>query len=433
MKRLLTLFLLAAFALTGCGISSDTPTLEATVSLGTVAPPATTLPSGSSLPPATTLPPVTTVPPETTLPPATTPPATTGPVDEIPPVDPLVAYLNSMSLEEKVGQLFVVAPEQFLSKYSTVTSVTDAIREGLKKYPVGGIILFGENIKSPEQLTALNRDLQGTSSTPLFIAVDEEGGRVARLAKNDAFDLPTYQSAAAVGATGDPENARNMGRTIGSYLAKYGFNLDFAPVADVNTNPNNTVIGTRAFSSDPSVAGKMAAAFADGLRENGIISTFKHFPGHGDTAEDSHSGLAYNNKDRQSLEKCEWLPFMEAKSTDMVMVGHIALPQVTGNQTPATMSYEIVTEILKEDLGFSGLVVTDSLQMGAITDSYSSGEAALLALKAGCDILLMPNNLPAAFEAVVAAVEDGTLSAQWLDATVLRILQFKQAHGILNF
>lgn len=344
----------------------------------------------------------------------------------------MAVYLSTMTLEEKVGQLFIVAPEQLLGKYSAVTKMTDNLKAGLAKYPVGGIILFGENIQSPSQLKELTKQFQKAAGIPLFMAVDEEGGRVARLANNADFNLPKYESAAAVGATGDPQNAHVMGETIGAYLTQYGFNLNFAPVADVNTNPNNTVIGTRAFSSDPVVAGNMAAAFASGLGQKGVISTFKHFPGHGDTAEDSHSGLAVNHKDRETLEKCEWLPFMKATSRDMVMVGHIALPAVTGNMTPATMSQEIVTRILKKDLGFDGLVITDSLQMGAITDSYNSGDAAITALKAGCDILLMPNDLPSAFHAVVAAVKDGTLNEQWLDGTVRRILEFKQAHGILT-
>ena len=338
-----------------------------------------------------------------------------------------------MTLKQKVGQLFAVAPEQLLSKYNAVTKVTDALKDGLTKYPVGGIILFSENVVSPDQLSALNRELKAASGIPLFLGVDEEGGRVARLANNSAFDLPKYESAASVGASGNPEDARLMGKTIGAYLKEYGFNLDFAPVADVNTNPNNTVIGNRAFSSDPVIAAKMAAAFSEGMEEAGIISTFKHFPGHGDTAEDSHSGLAVNHKDRQTLESCEWLPFLKAGSNDMVMVGHIALPEVTGGMTPATLSYEVVTEILKKDLGFSGLVITDSMQMGAITDSYNSGEAAVAALKAGCDIILMPNDLPSAFNAVVDAVNNGILSVQWLDSTVTRILKFKQTHGMLTF
>ncbi len=395
MKRLVILFLTAAVFLSGCHIAADQDT-KATVSTGTVASPPTI--------PSTT---------------------TTAP-------DPLDVYLKNMTLIQKVGQLFIVAPDQFLSRYSAVTTVTDTLREGLSQYPVGGIILFTENVVSPDQLTVLNRELQAVSPIPLFLGTDEEGGRVVRLAKNEAFSLPEYESAAAVGASGNPEDALDMGRTIGAYLKEYGLNLDFAPVADVNTNPKNPIIGIRAFSSDPVIAGKMAAAFADGLRETGIISTFKHFPGHGDTAEDSHSGLAINYKNRESLENCEWLPFLEAKSTDMVMVGHIALPEVTGDMTPATMSHEIVTEILKNDLGFSGLVITDAMNMGAITESFSSGEAAVAALQAGCDIILMPNDLPSAFNAVVDAVEDGTLSTQWLDDTVRRILAFKQTHGILT-
>lgn len=398
MKHLLALLLLPALLLAGCG------------AVATVSNPETTVSTGTSLPPATTVPSATTLPP-----------------------DPMAAYLSAMTLEQKVGQLFIVTPEQLLPKYSAVTAMSDALKEGLSQYPVGGIILFGENIKSPDQVTALNRELMAASDIPLFLAVDEEGGRVARLARNDAFDLTQYKSAAAVGASGDPADARDMGRTIGAYLQEYGFNLDFAPVADVNTNPKNTVIGTRAFSSDPVIAGKMAAAFADGLREKRVISTFKHFPGHGDTAEDSHLGLAVNHKGREALENCEWLPFREAEATDFVMVGHIALPQVTGDMTPATMSYEIVTEILKEDMGFSGLVITDSLQMAAITDSFSSAEATLTALKSGCHIILMPDDLPEAFNAVLAAVKDGTLSTEWLDEAVKHILQFKQTHGILTF
>lgn len=394
MKRLTTLLLLAALMLVGCDMADIPHDSETTASSGTVVPSATTVPSTT---------------------------------------DPMQVYFSSLTLEQKVGQLFVVAPEQLLDSYSAVTEVTDELKEGLSQYPVGGIILFGENVISPDQLTALNRDLKAFSKIPLFLGVDEEGGRVARLAKNDAFDLPQYKSAAAVGASGDPEDAHRMGLTIGKYLKEYGFNLDFAPVADVNTNPQNTVIGNRAFSSDPVIAAQMSAAFAGGLSESGIIATFKHFPGHGDTTEDSHSSLAVNHKDRQTLENGEWLTFLNAGHTDMVMVGHIALPEVTGNMTPATLSYEIVTEILKEDMKFDGLVITDSLQMGAITNSYTSGEATLAALKAGCDMILMPDDLPAAFNTVLSAIRDGTLSAGWLDDTVMRILNFKQIHGILTF
>lgn len=348
------------------------------------------------------------------------------------PADPLDTLLSGMTLRQKVGQLFIVRPDALQSDGSSPTQLTDAMLAVLADYPVGGIAMFGQNIVSPDQIISFNGALQNASDIPMFLCVDEEGGIVARLANHRAFDLPRYKSAASVGSSGDPADALAMGSTIGAYLSQYGFNLDFAPVADVNTNPDNPVIGTRAFSSDAATAAEMASAMAQGLRSQGIIAVFKHFPGHGDTAEDSHAGIAVSYKSEAEMRECEWLPFLEASSEDFVMVGHVAVPEITGDLTPATMSHQVVTEILKEELGFRGLVVTDAMEMGAITDTYTSAEAAVLALQAGCDILLMPENLQEAFDGVVAAVEDGTLSMEWLDETVRRILECKQANGILD-
>ena len=370
-----------------------------------------------------------TAPTETTQPADTLPAVATFPADIA--SDPLELLLANLTVEEKVGQLFLVAPEQLLPDAGPLTAMSAPLGEALCRYPVGGIILFAQNILSPAQLEAFNQELSLACTIGPFLAVDEEGGRVARLANHEAFDLPRYQNATAVGSSGNPADALDMGRAIGAYLKEYEFNLDFAPVADVNTNPSNPVIGTRAFSSDPEVAAEMAAAFTAGLNEYGIIGTYKHFPGHGDTAQDSHSGLAVSYKTREELESCEWLPFLEAGTADFIMVGHIALPNVTGDMTPATLSPQIVTEILKEQLLFTGLIVTDAMNMGAITESYGAGEAAVGALLAGCDIILMPENLPEAFDAVLTALEDGRLSAKWLEDTVLRILEFKQLHGIL--
>ena len=337
--------------------------------------------------------------------------------------------LSRMTLREKVGQLFIVTPDALTADGSSPTALLDDMAENLIHYPVGGIIHFSENMVSPEQIREFNRDLQQASSVALFLCVDEEGGSVARLANSRGFDLPVFPSA---GSIRNAAAARNMGSTIGAYLAEFGFNVNFAPVADVNTNPYNPVIGIRAFSADPAAAAAMASAFANGLAEHGIIATYKHFPGHGDTAQDSHLGIAVSEKSAEEMALCEWLPFMEATAGDMVMVGHIAAPQITDDMLPASLSRRLVTEILKGQLGFSGLVVTDSMQMGAITNTYSSGEAAVLALQAGCDIILMPENLAKAFDAVLAAVENGQLSEEWLDETVLRILRFKYAHGILE-
>ena len=350
--------------------------------------------------------------------------------------DPLVLQLESMTLEEKVGQLFMVtpgtlglpqikAPMEALSQ-EQLTQMENAIREIFAKYPVGGIVQFAADLYSPEQITAYNALLQRAAEIPLFLGIDEEGGTVARLANHSAFDLPQYQSAGAVGASGNPEDALEMGQTIGAYLGEYGFNMDFAPVADVNTNPNNPVIGNRAFSSHCNVAGQMAKAMAEGLEEQGIVPVFKHFPGHGDTAQDSHEEVAYSHKTLEELQACEFIPFSGLTENQCVMVGHIALPEVTGNMTPATLSSEIVTGLLREKLGFRGLILTDSMVMEAITDNYSSAEASLLALEAGCQIILQPADFPSAFAGVVEAVEAGTFPEEQLNTVVLQILRFKQ-------
>lgn len=350
--------------------------------------------------------------------------------DAAPAADPLDLLLAALSREEKVGQLFIAAPEQLLPNAGALTAMSAPLGEALCRYPVGGIILFADNILSPAQLEAFNQELSLACGIGPFLAVDEEGGTVSRLANSPAFDLPRYRNAAAVGSK---EEALEMGSTIGEYLKRYEFNLDFAPVADVNTNPRNPIIGKRAFSADPEVAARMAAAFTAGLNEHGIIGCYKHFPGHGDTAQDSHSGLAITYRTREEMESCEWIPFREAGSADFVMVGHIAAPDITGDMTPATLSYRMVTEILKGDLGFSGLVITDAMNMGAITRDYPAGEAAVAALQAGCDVILMPEDLPEAFEAVLAALDSGSLTMEWLDETVRRILEFKELHGILDF
>ena len=383
----------------------------------------------------------TPTPPETTEAPTKTTteaqPETTQPPTEAPTEpDPLVLQLEAMTLEEKVGQLFMVtpgtlglpqikAPMEALSQ-EQLTQMENAIREIFAKYPVGGIVQFAADLYSPEQITAYNALLQRAAEIPLFLGIDEEGGTVARLANHSAFDLPQYQSAGAVGASGNPEDALKMGQTIGAYLGEYGFNMDFAPVADVNTNPNNPVIGNRSFSSDCNVAGQMAKAMAEGLEEQGIVPVFKHFPGHGDTAQDSHEEVAYSHKTLEELQACEFIPFSGLTENQCVMVGHIALPEVTGDMTPATLSSEIVTGLLREKLGFRGLILTDSMVMEAITDNYSSAEASLLALEAGCQIILQPADFPSAFAGVVEAVEAGTFPEEQLNAVVLQILRFKQ-------
>lgn len=349
--------------------------------------------------------------------------------------DPVEVLIGEMTLTEKVGQLFLIRPEALdpdQPQSQGETELTEAMVQTLGDYPPGGVVLFSQNLENPDQLLELTAQLQASSSVGLLLGVDEEGGLVARLANHPAFPLPTYESAGAVGASGDSGQAFAMGQTIGEYLRRYGFNLDFAPVADVNTNPDNPVIGSRAFSDDADQVTKMAAAMAEGLQAAGIIPTFKHFPGHGDTAQDSHTGLAVNEKTRQALEKCEWLPYRQLTNRECVMVGHIAVPEITGDDTPASLSEILVTQILRRELGFQGVVITDSLEMQAITDSYEGGEAAVRAIEAGCDLLLMPGDYRTAFQAVLTAVEEGRISQTRLDESLGRILNLKLAYGLLN-
>jgi beta-N-acetylhexosaminidase len=350
--------------------------------------------------------------------------------------------LDSMTLRQKVGQMFIVrvdsldfskTAEEINDPYSPgITALNDILKENLSQYPVGGFIIRGKNIDNPDQLSALNKELCENSHSAPFIATDEEGGAVARLANSKNFNLPKYKSAADVGSSGKYEDGYNMGNTIGRYLNKYGFNVDFAPVADVNTNKDNPVIGSRAFSSDATIVGMMSRAFADGLINNKITPTFKHFPGHGDTLQDSHIETAVSYKTLNELRECEFIPFLSAGEKEFIMVGHIALPNVTGDNTPATMSKKLVTDILKGELHFKGLVITDSMAMDAIDKNYTPEEAAVNSLYAGCDIILEPAETAAAFDGIVSQVENGNIKEADLDEKVLRILEFKENMGILK-
>ena len=359
-----------------------------------------------------------------------------------PTAAPLTAA--DLTLEEKVGQLFLVRPDALDPARTPqqiedpdaagATALTDAMRATLARIPVGGVVLFGKNIADAGQLAAFTADLQAAGRVPLLLAVDEEGGAVARLANSGALDLPRYESAAAVGAEG-PEAVRTMYRTIGGYLREYGFALDFAPVADVNTNPDNPVIGSRAFSADPQTAAACVRAAVEGLGEAGVLACLKHFPGHGDTAQDSHEEAAVTEKTLAALRSGEWAPFAAGitAGAPLVMVGHItapnALPPAESDRL-AGFSATVLNDWLRGELGFEGLVVTDSLAMGAVTRRYSSGEAALAALQAGADLLLMPADLEEAYTAVVQAVESGRWPESELDARVERIMAAKRAAGL---
>lgn len=333
-----------------------------------------------------------------------------------------------MTLREKVGQLFNVRVESLVPGASgSVTGGSEALTDFFRKYPCGGVTLFAANITYPYQTTVFTEYLHGLDNYPL-ICVDEEGGRVARIGRNGNFPVTRVGTMASVGATGDPQKAREAGSTIGEYLCRYGFDMDLAPVSDVNTNPDNVVIGDRAFGSSPELVGSMVEAFMGGLKQQKVEGCLKHFPGHGDTSTDSHYGYAESLKTWEELSGCEMIPFRAgiAAGAKMIMTAHVCLPNVTGSSTPSTLSPMVLTDILRGRLGYKGVIITDSMEMGAITQQYTNEEATLLALEAGVDILLTPQDYPKAFDAVMKAVEDKRISVQMIDERVSRILALKK-------
>lgn len=347
------------------------------------------------------------------------------------------ARLQSMTLREKVGQLFYVRPELLDTDIQwtvnddlvaiSLQEITTKMRNLNKDYPVGGIVLYAHNIKNAAQLSRLISQIRTLNGQPL-LCIDEEGGRVARIANNDSFNLKKYESMEAIGNTGNLQNAYECGKTIGIYLHCYGFDIDFAPVADVNTNPENIVIGPRAFSDNPAVVAPMVTSYLQGLKDAGITGCIKHFPGHGDTKADTHFGYAQSMKTWEQMKDCEMVAFRAAIAwgCQMVMTAHIVAPNVTGTDVPSTMSPEILLEKLRHELGYQGVIITDSMEMGAITQQYTAAEAAVKSIQAGADIVLGPKNFVEAFDAVVAAVQDGIIAEERINQSLHRVLKLKQ-------
>lgn len=335
--------------------------------------------------------------------------------------------LETMSLEEKVYQMFVVTPEQ-LTGVGTVTAAGNTTKECLEKYPVGGLIYLAPNIVSKEQTMEMLGKSQEyaleTEGLPLFLCVDEEGGRVTRVAKNASFGIDKVKP---MGEVKSAEEAYEIGSQIGKYLSEIGFNVDFAPDADVLTNSNNTVIGDRSFGDNADVVTEYAIAYSEGLHAYGVLSTFKHFPGHGATTDDTHKGIASTDKSLEELKESELVPFQAAQENgvDMVMISHISLPTVLGDHTPCTLSHYMITEILRQELGYEGIVVTDAMNMGAITNNYNNNQAVIKAFNAGVDLVLAPADFKSAAASVVAAVENGEIDIKTIDESVERIIMKK--------
>ena len=351
--------------------------------------------------------------------------------------------IKSMTLEEKIGQLFIIRPDSLNPDLTTeqinnpnaygVTEMNNQMIELLKRYHIGGVVFFQKNILSPTQMTDFINEIKEQSEIPLFIGIDEEGGLVSRIANSKGFNVTKYESMETIGMSGDSKKAYEVGITIGSYLKQYGFNINFAPVADVNTNPDNIVIGSRSFGSDPQLVAKMVSEAIDGFHQAGIMCCIKHFPGHGDTKEDTHKGYVYTEKTWEDLMRYELIPFINAlEHTDMIMISHITTPNITSDGLPSSLSYEMIEGKLRKELNYNGVVITDSMAMGAITQEYTSGTGAVKAVVGGSDIILMPENFKEAYEGIYDAVKKGSIKEKRIDESVLRILSLKEKYDLLK-
>lgn len=344
--------------------------------------------------------------------------------------DPVADKVADMTLEEKVAQMFVVAPEALSDGDGAVTSA-DEIEGEMSRLAPGGVIMFAANLEDPEQTRKMNAGIQAASQKAVgldaFIAVDEEGGSVARIAGNEAFGVSDVGDMCDVGASGDADAARDVGRSIGGYLSELGFNLDFAPSADVWCGSADDFIRYRSFGTDPQLVGEMVASEIEGFSETGVLSCAKHFPGIGGVEGDSHETQIYSMKDADALAEHELVPFEAAieAGVPMIMVGHLSTPAISGSDVPASLNADIVTGLLRERLGYGGLVITDSLAMGAVDGYAADADVAVKVVEAGADLVLMPKDYHAACEGLLSAVEGGRISESRIDESVCRIVSAK--------
>lgn len=331
--------------------------------------------------------------------------------------------IAEMPLEDKVAGLFIVTPEA-LTDTDAVTRAGDTTKEKMRERAVGGLIYFSQNIQDADQLTEMLSNTKSFSKYPIFLAVDEEGGSVSRVAESGLAENVGNMS--DVGNSGDAARAQETGVTIGTYLSELGFNLDFAPVADVVAEGNVT-IGERSFGSDTNLVAPMVAATVEGLQNTGVSACLKHFPGLGDTTEDTHEGMAATDKTLDDFTSVDF-PVYQAgieAGADLIMVSHLSAPNVTGDNTPASLSNKMITEILRGQLGYQGVVITDAMNMTAITDYYTPDDAAVKALQAGADMILMPEDFETAYNGVLEAVNNGTLTEERIDESLRRIYRVK--------
>lgn len=331
--------------------------------------------------------------------------------------------MENMTLEDKIGQMLIIA---YRSNYD------NTLDKRLKAVKPGGFILFSENITTYNNTINFVKKIKATSQIPMFISIDQEGGNVQRLQslqRTKASYIPYMQQ---LGNTKNQDLSKEVGKVIAEELRVFGINMDFAPVLDVYSNPNNTVIGKRSFGTTADLVSKMGISLAFGLEENGVIPVYKHFPGHGNTAVDSHVALPIVTKSKSELYKLDLLPFRDAiaNHAKVIMIGHLAVPSITKDNTPASLSKELITNFLKGELGYQGLVVTDGLEMNALTQNYSEEEIYVKAVEAGVDLLLIPPSPEKAVSSIKNAVKSGRIKEEVINESVSKILRLK--YGMID-
>jgi beta-N-acetylhexosaminidase len=359
---------------------------------------------------------------------------TTFPASEMPMDIRIERIIAGLSLERKIGQLFIIDLRS--SNSTPVLEITREVHDLIERTHPGGVLLFGANIDTVEQTRSLVTGLQEAGGysddapIPLFIATDYEGGLVSRLTSSGKIPATPIPPQAVLGKTGDAALAYRVGGVMGRELAAVGITMNFAPVADIRTNPDS-MIGNRAFSDDPTAVAAMVAAVVEGMQAVGVSSVVKHFPGHGDTTADSHDGLVSLPHDIERLREIELKPFVAAieSGVDGIMTAHIAVPAISGEGVPTTFSPELITGVLRDELGFDGLIMTDSLTMRAIRKTWDSGESAVKAILAGADIILQPLDPDRAVAGMIDAVRSGVIPEARLDESVERILRIKLKRG----
>lgn len=359
---------------------------------------------------------------------------TQEPVTETPVIDPLteqaIAVVTNLTLEQKIAQMFVVTPNEFTGTIGA-SVVGNTTKQNFAKYPVGGFIYEKNNFKTKEQIMAMLEAMQALSketlALPIFLGVEEEGGKNSVIASRSPLDVENLDDTSVIGATGDATKAYEAAAVVGTYLQELGFNLDLAPVADVLTNDANTELTGRSFGSDSTLVSDMAVSALQGLKDKNIYGVVKHFPGLGATAGTSEEGVVSTNKTLEELMACELVPFQKAieAGTSFMMVGHISVPNITGNNIPSSLSDYMISQVLRTDMGYKGIVITDAMNQKAITDTYSSSEAAIAAINAGADMILMPADFKAAYQGVLEAVQNGVISEERINTSLVRIVKVK--------